>query len=158
MAHIKQLVFVSVNEPLHDGKEREYLIERIETGWISAKGPFVREFENGFPQRMGRKFGFAFYTRSAALELAVAPMEIAPEDEVILPTNSDLQATINKAEFHLETGARFFLDDCYGPAVLMDLPAAPAIRMEAKFSQITRTMTGRTSGIDTWNICFLRRS
>ena len=34
--------FIPVNEPLIDGNEKKYLIECIESGWISSEGPFVR--------------------------------------------------------------------------------------------------------------------
>ena len=38
--------FIPVNEPLIDGNEKKYLIECIESGWISSEGPFVRKFDS----------------------------------------------------------------------------------------------------------------
>lgn len=78
--------FIPVNEPLLDGKEREYLLRCIETGWISSEGPFVREFEERLASRVGRRHGVAVCNGTAALELTVAAMGIGPGDEVILPT------------------------------------------------------------------------
>lgn len=77
---------IPVNEPLLDGNEKKYLAECIDTGWISSEGPFVREFEERFAARVGRKFGIAVCNGSAALDAAVAALQLGPGDEVILPT------------------------------------------------------------------------
>ena len=49
--------FIPVNEPLLDGNEKKYLLECIETGWISSEGPFIKEFEQKLAARMNRKHG-----------------------------------------------------------------------------------------------------
>lgn len=79
-------VFIPVNEPLLDGNERKYLDECIDTGWISSEGPFVHRFEESFANRLGSRFGIAVCNGSAALDVAVAALEIGPGDEVIMPT------------------------------------------------------------------------
>ena len=58
---------IPVNEPLLDGNEKKYLLECIDTGWISAEGPFVSEFEGKFADRVGRKYGIAVANGSVAL-------------------------------------------------------------------------------------------
>jgi perosamine synthetase len=77
--------FIPVNEPLLDGREKEYLIRCIDTGWISSEGPYVREFETRFARRVTRTHGVAVCNGSAALEVAVAALGIGEGDEVILP-------------------------------------------------------------------------
>lgn len=77
---------ITVNTPLLDGNERKYLLECLETGWISSEGPFIRRFEDGFAARVGRRHGIAVCNGSAALDLAVAVLDLRPGDEVILPT------------------------------------------------------------------------
>jgi perosamine synthetase len=77
---------IPVNEPLLDGNEKKYLNQCIETGWISSEGPFVRQFEEQFAARVGRKHGIAVCNGSMALDAAVAALDIGPGDEVILPT------------------------------------------------------------------------
>jgi len=77
---------VPVNEPVLDGNEERYLLECIRTGWISSEGPFVREFEQKFAARVGRRFGIAVCNGTAALEVALAAAGIGPGDEVILPS------------------------------------------------------------------------
>jgi perosamine synthetase len=77
---------IPVNEPLLDGNEKQYLLECIETGWISSEGPFVKEFEQKFAARVGRKHGIAVCNGTAALDAAVEALGIGPGDEVIMPT------------------------------------------------------------------------
>lgn len=77
---------IPVNEPLLDGNERKYLMECIDTGWISSEGPFVKEFEERFATRVGRRHGIAVCNGSAALEAAVTALEIGAGDEVIMPS------------------------------------------------------------------------
>lgn len=77
---------IPVNEPLLDGNEKAYLAECVDTGWISSEGPFVRRFEQGMANRVGRKHAIAVCNGSAALDAAVVALGIGPGDEVILPT------------------------------------------------------------------------
>jgi perosamine synthetase len=77
---------IPVNEPLLDGKEKEKLIECIDTGWISSGGPFVEEFEKQFGKFLGLSPGVAVCNGTAALETALYALEIGPGDEVIMPS------------------------------------------------------------------------
>lgn len=77
---------IPVNVPSLDGREREYLLQCIETGWISSDGPFVSEFEESFARKVGRRFGIAVANGTAALEVSVQALRLGPGDEVILPT------------------------------------------------------------------------
>lgn len=78
--------FIPVNQPLLDGNEKKYLVECIETGWISSEGPFIKEFEEKFSSRIGRKYGIAVANGSVALEVAVKALQIPEGSEVILPS------------------------------------------------------------------------
>ena len=77
---------IPVNEPLLDGNEKKYLMECIDTGWISSEGPFIRKFEEQFARRVGRTHAVAVANGTAALDIAVESLGIGPGDEVILPT------------------------------------------------------------------------
>lgn len=84
--NLNMTAFIPVNEPLLDGNEKKYLLECIETGWISSEGPFIKEFEQKFAARMGRKHGIAVCNGTAAIDAAVEALGIGPGDEVIMPT------------------------------------------------------------------------
>lgn len=78
--------FIPVNTPSLGGHEKQYLVDCIETGWISSEGPAVRQFEDGLARRVGRQHGIAVCNGSVALDLAVVALGIGPGDEVILPS------------------------------------------------------------------------
>ncbi len=77
---------IPVNTPLFAGREREYLLECIDTGWISSEGPFVPRFEGAMAGVAGRSYGVAVCNGTAALDIAVEALGLEPGDEVILPT------------------------------------------------------------------------
>ncbi len=39
---------IPVNEPLFGSREKELLVQCIDTGWVSSEGPFVKQFEESF--------------------------------------------------------------------------------------------------------------
>lgn len=77
---------IPVNRPLLVSGETKYLTEAIRTGWISSEGPFVKEFEDKFASFIGKKYGTAVSSGTAALEVAMGTIELQPGDEVIVPT------------------------------------------------------------------------
>jgi perosamine synthetase len=78
--------FIPVNEPLLNGNEKKYLMECIDTGWISSEGPFVKKFEAKLAQLLGRKHAIAVCNGTVALEVAVAALELQPGAEILMPT------------------------------------------------------------------------
>lgn len=103
-----RLDFIPVNEPLLDGNELAYVKEAIETGWISSEGPYVGKFEERFSRRIGRKYGVAVANGTAALDIAVAALEIGEGDEVIMPAFT----IISCASAIVRAGATPVLVDC----------------------------------------------
>lgn len=76
---------IPVNEPLLNGNEKKYLIECIDTGWISSEGPFIKEFEEKMSVAAGRKYGIAVANGSVALDAAILALNLGKGDEVIMP-------------------------------------------------------------------------
>jgi len=108
---------IPVNQPLLDGKERQYLNECIDTGWISSEGPFIKRFEQEFAARVGRKHGIAVSNGSVALDAAVVALGIGAGDEVILPTFT----IISCAAAIVRAGAIPVLVDCDAQTWNMDV-------------------------------------
>src|SRR3989344_697076 len=77
---------IPVNEPLFISDEKKYLEKCIDEGWVSSDGSFVKEFEEGFSKYVGRKYGVAVSSGTAALEVAVGALGIKEGDEVIMPS------------------------------------------------------------------------
>lgn len=99
---------IPVNEPLLDGNERKYLLECIETGWISSEGPFIKQFEERFAARVKREFGIAVSNGSVALDAAIVALGIGAGDEVILPSFT----IISCAAAIVRAGAKPVVVDC----------------------------------------------
>jgi perosamine synthetase len=83
---MSELRAIPVNTPLLDGNERKYLLECVDSGWISSEGPFVAAFEEKFAARVGRKYGVAVANGSVALDAAVIALDLPPGSEVLMPT------------------------------------------------------------------------
>jgi perosamine synthetase len=81
-----ELGMIPVNEPQLNQRDLEYVAECVRTGWISSTGRFIGEFEQKWAEYCGRKYGIAVCNGTAALQIAVACLELEPGDEVILPT------------------------------------------------------------------------
>jgi perosamine synthetase len=77
---------VPLYRPSLRGNEAQYVLECLETSWISARGRFVAEFEGQFAAKVGARHGLATCNGTAALHLAVAGLGLGPGDEVIVPT------------------------------------------------------------------------
>jgi perosamine synthetase len=77
---------IPVNEPLLGERELEYVMECVRTGWISSAGHFIAEFEEAWAEYCGRSFGVAVVNGSAALQLAIAGLDLRAGDEVIMPS------------------------------------------------------------------------
>ncbi|NCC85076.1 MAG: DegT/DnrJ/EryC1/StrS family aminotransferase [Clostridia bacterium] len=123
--------FIPVNEPLLDGNEKKYLVECIETGWISSEGPFVKMFEERFADRVNRKYGIAVANGSVALDAAVVALNLGPGDEVIMPTFT----IISCAAAIVRTGAKPVLVDC-DPITWNMVPEQVAERITPKTKAI----------------------
>ena len=122
---------IPVNEPILNGREKELLLQCIDTGWISSEGPFVKEFEEKFAAGVARTCGIAVANGSAALDVAVAAIGIKKGDEVIMPTFT----IISPAASVVRAG---------GIPVLMD---SDPVTWNMDISQIESKITSKTKAI-----------
>ena len=76
---------IPISEPDLSGNERQYLLECVESGWISSQGPFIGRFEQLLASYHGVAEGVATSNCTTALHLALVALGIGPGDEVICP-------------------------------------------------------------------------
>ena len=76
---------VPVNTPVFNGNEKKYLMDCIDTGWISSAGAYIERFEKGMAEFVGQKYGVAVSNGTTALEAAVLALNLEKGSEVILP-------------------------------------------------------------------------
>ena len=78
--------FIPVNTPILKGNEKKYVMECLESGWLSSEGPFVSKFEKNFSKVVNRQYAIAVSSGTTALEIAVKSLKIGEGDEIIMPT------------------------------------------------------------------------
>ncbi len=78
--------FIPVNEPLIGEREKELVLSCLNSGWISSEGSFVSQFEQKFADYVGRKYGIAVSSGTAAIDISIEALDINSGDEVILPS------------------------------------------------------------------------
>lgn len=93
---------VPVNEPVITPAAKAYVMDALETGWVSSAGAYIDRFEEAFARFLGAKHAVTTNTGTAALHLALAAIGIGPGDEVIVP-DFTMMATVNAV---LYTGAK----------------------------------------------------
>jgi dTDP-4-amino-4,6-dideoxygalactose transaminase len=62
--------------------ERRYVLEAVESGFVSSVGPFVSEFERRFAERVGARHAVACATGTAAIHIGLVLLGVEPDDEV----------------------------------------------------------------------------
>ena len=75
--------FVPLHRPVFEGNERQYLIDCIDSNFVSSVGAKVTEFEEKVAEFTGCKHGIATVNGTAALHVAIVLSGVKPGDEVI---------------------------------------------------------------------------
>ena len=76
---------VDFNRPLPIGKEREYVLEAMQSGHISGDGPFTKKCHALLQEALGVPQVLLTTSCTHALEMAALLLQIEPGDEVIFP-------------------------------------------------------------------------
>jgi perosamine synthetase len=108
---------IPVCEPTLGENEAKYVLDCIESNWISSAGKYIPRFEEAFARASDARYGIACANGTVALHLALATLGIGPGDEVILPTFTMI-ATINTITY---TGATPVLVDSEPATWNMDM-------------------------------------
>jgi len=89
---------ICIARPSFLGNEKKYLLDTIESGWISSIGPYIENFEKKFAGYHGVKYAIATHNGTIALHLAHAALGICEGDEVIVPDLTFI-ATANSVRY-----------------------------------------------------------
>ena len=116
-----------------DGNERAYVLDCLDSTWISSRGKYIERFESEFAKFCDVPHAVATNNGTTALHLALAAHDVGPGDEVIVPTLTYV-ASVNVVRY---CGATPVLVDCQGPNLAVDP------------DQIKQKITAKTRGIIT---------
>lgn len=87
-------MYVPVNRPLLNGNEKKYVIDCLDSNWISSSGKYIELFEKSFANYVNRKYAISVSNGTVALELALSRYKFKNTDEVIV-TNFTIVSCIN---------------------------------------------------------------
>jgi len=134
--------FIPLHRPVFEGNEKQYLIDCIDSNFVSSVGAKVTEFEQQVAAFTGAQFAIATVNGTAALHVALQLVGVQRDDEVISQSLTFI-ATCNAISY---TGAHpVFVDvdrDTMGmsPAALKQFLTRYA---EVRNGQAFNKMTGR---------------
>lgn len=74
---------IPLHEPLLNGNEKKYLIDCIDTTYISSVGRYVEQFEELLKNITGSRYAIAMVNGTCALHIAFILSDVKPETEVI---------------------------------------------------------------------------
>ncbi|MEJ0062270.1 MAG: DegT/DnrJ/EryC1/StrS family aminotransferase [Alphaproteobacteria bacterium] len=92
---------IPVYQPYLTGREKEYVLQCLDSTWISSRGEFIGKFERRFADYIGAPHATSVVNGTAALHLAMLALGIKAGDEVIVPTLTYI-ASVNTI---MQTGA-----------------------------------------------------
>lgn len=93
---------IPIYAPNLTGNEKKYVLDCLESTWISSKGPYIQKFESAFAQYINSKYAASVSNGTVAIHLALVALGIGPDDEVIVPTLTYI-ASVNSITY---TGAK----------------------------------------------------
>ncbi|TKC05257.1 LegC family aminotransferase [Pedobacter frigoris] len=75
--------FVGLHEPVFIGNEREYVLDAIDSTFVSSVGSYVNKFEEMMAQITGAKYAVAIVNGTNALHMALILAGVKSGDEVL---------------------------------------------------------------------------
>ncbi len=93
--------YIPLSIPCLSGNEKKYVIECLDSNWISSVGSYVDQFEEKFSIYSGYRYAVAVTNGTAALHLSLLALNIGKNDEVFVPSATFI-ASVNAIRY---TGA-----------------------------------------------------
>jgi len=99
--------FIPISKPFIGAREKELVLDALNSGWVSSIGRYIEEFERSFARYCGTEYVLAVCNGTTGLHLALATLGLQQGDEVIVP-DLTFVATANAVAY---TGATPVLAD-----------------------------------------------
>ena len=76
--------FIPLHEPRFVGNEKKYLLDCIDSTFVSSVGEYVTRFENDIAKYVGSKYAVATMNGTAALHITLLLAGVRPDDEILM--------------------------------------------------------------------------
>ena len=107
---------IPIFEPYFTGNEKKYLMDCIDTTWISSQGDYILKFEKALADYHSMEYAIVTSNCTTALHLSLIALGVGPGDEVICP---DL-TFIAPANMVILSGAKLVLVDIHSETFTID--------------------------------------
>src|SRR6201998_762612 len=77
--------FLPISKPYIGSREKELVLDALDSGWVSSIGKYVDEFEQNFAHYCGTQYALSVSSGPTGLHLALVSLGIGPGDEVVVP-------------------------------------------------------------------------
>ena len=79
---------IPVNQPAIAKNALRYVTDCVRSGWVSSVGSYIQKFEKSTAAYLNARYAITTTSGTAALHLALAALDVGPNDEVILPAHT----------------------------------------------------------------------
>src|SRR6202011_832376 len=115
--------FIPISRPFIGAREKELVLDALESGWVSSIGKYIDEFEASFARYCGTEYALAVSNGTTGLHLALATLGLQAGDEVIVP-DLTFVATANAVAY---TGATPVLADVDADTLCLDVVSVKSL-------------------------------
>jgi perosamine synthetase len=108
--------FIPISKPAIGARERQLVLDALDSGWVSSIGKYIDEFETAFARYCNTKYALAVSNGTTGLHLALETLGLKAGDEVIVP-DLTFVATANAVAY---TGATPVIADIESDTLCLD--------------------------------------
>jgi perosamine synthetase len=136
--------FIPISKPFIGARERELVLDALDSGWVSSIGKYIDEFEASFARYCGTDYALAVSNGTTGLHLALAALGLQPGDEVIVP-DLTFVATANAVAY---TGATPVLADIDPDTLCIDPNSVKSLISERTKAIVPVHLYGHPADMD----------
>ncbi len=139
--------FIPISRPFIGARERELVLDALDSGWVSSIGKYIDEFEAKFARYCGTEHALAVSNGTTGLHLALATLGLQQGDEVIVP-DLTFVATANAVAY---TGATPVLADVDADTLCLDVASVKSLITPRTKAIIPVHLYGHPADMDALN-------
>ncbi|MBE9125470.1 MULTISPECIES: DegT/DnrJ/EryC1/StrS family aminotransferase [unclassified Coleofasciculus] len=122
---------IPISQPSITQLEIDYVLDVMQSGWISSLGNYINQFEEKFAEYCGTRYALTTSSGTTALHLALMSYGIQAGDEVIVPDLTFI-ATANAVAY---TGAKVVFVDIEEDSLCID-----PVKLEQAITEKTKAI------------------